>query len=100
MTIVSTNPCTEKQPYAWSKCEDEPGRLAVGRRYGDGEKALVVQYGWTREQEPDQSRRILLRLKALVWCSFPIRGQGQARMLDSWARYESSCPLSWKDLYL
>jgi hypothetical protein len=44
MTIVSTNPCTEKQPYAWSKCAVEPGQLAVGPRYGDGEKeeALAV----------------------------------------------------------
>jgi hypothetical protein len=59
MTIVSTNPCSEKQPYAWSKCEVEPGLLAVGPRYGDGEKeALAVAsmdgYG-IRNQTPDQT---------------------------------------------
>lgn len=34
MTFVSTNPCGEQQPYAWSKCSIGP--LAVGRCYGKG----------------------------------------------------------------
>lgn len=43
MTIVSTNPCYEKQPYAWSKCEEQMrGRLVVGPRYRDGEKEALV----------------------------------------------------------